>query len=282
MTDFSSLFRRTDAYQSIKRDKAQGRLSHAYLIVGEDFSSNNAFCRAMALKLVCQKNMPCLECAPCKKILAGFHPDVFVYPKGKSFVVADSEDILANVAIRPFESDYKIFLVNEIDKATPAAQNKLLKTVEEAPKNVVFLFNATNAQNVLQTIKSRTAQIAIENYTQLPLEKQPDYAFLVDMIQNMQSSRQTLKYAVKFAEKTGFLARLELLGELFEKMLYEKLGNGDVFGAVKNTYSEGAIAEILGQITLAKQQFLANVGTNLITDNLLLKILEVRFKWNQS
>lgn len=259
-----------------------GRLSHAYLIVGEDFSSNNAFCRAMALKLVCQKNMPCLECAPCKKILAGFHPDVFVYPKGKSFVVADSEDILANVAIRPFESDYKIFLVNEIDKATPAAQNKLLKTVEEAPKNVVFLFNATNAQNVLQTIKSRTAQIAIENYAQLPLEKQPDYAFLVDMIQNMQSSRQTLKYAVKFAEKTGFLARLELLGELFEKMLYEKLGNGDVFGAVKNTYSEGAIAEILGQITFAKQQFLANVGTNLITDNLLLKILEVRFKWNQS
>ena len=58
--------------------------------------------------------------------------------------------------------------MNEIDKATPAAQNKLLKTVEEAPKNVVFLFNATNAQNVLQTIKSRTAQIAIENYTQLP------------------------------------------------------------------------------------------------------------------
>ena len=98
----------------------------------------------------------------------------------------------------------------------------------------------------------------------------------------MQSSRQTLKYAVRFAEKTGFLARLELLGELFEKMLYEKLGNGDLFDGVKNTYSEGAIAEILGQITLAKQQFLANVGTNLITDNLLLKILEVRFKWKQN
>lgn len=258
-----------------------GRLSHAYLIVGEDFSSNTAFCKAMALKLVCQSGTACLQCASCKKILAGFHPDVFVYPKGKSFVVADSEDILANVAIRPFESKFKIFLVNEIDKATPAAQNKLLKTVEEAPKNVVFLFNATNAQNVLQTIKSRAQQIQIDNFNELPIDAKPDFAFLVDMLKNMQSSRQTLKYAVKFAEKNGFLVRLELLGELFEQMLYEKYGTGVLFSDVKNTYPDGAIAEILGLITLAKQQFLANVGTNLITDNLLLKILEVRFKWNQ-
>lgn len=259
-----------------------GRLSHAYFISGEDIESNHTFLKAMTLKLVCESHRPCLECSGCKKIMAGFHPDVFVYPKGKNFVVADSEDILENASIKPMESEFKVFVVQSIDNATVQAQNKLLKTVEEAPKNVVFLFDAINQQNVLQTIKSRTQEIKIKSFTQKPLEQEEEYAFLTDMLKNMNSTKQTLKYAVKFAEKNGFLKRLEVLASIFERVLYQKLLFVDYgFMGVAENYKEGAIGEILGCITQAKQQFLANVSTNLIADTLLIKILEVRYKWNR-
>ena len=68
---------------------------------------------------------------------------------------------------------------------------------------------------------------------------------------------------------------------LFERMLFEKqAAQGGIFDEVKNGYHPAAIAEILGLLSMAKRQFEANVSTNLITDNLLLKILEVRYKWN--
>jgi spore coat protein CotH len=180
------------------------------------------------------------------------------------------------------ESEFKVFVVHSIDNATVQAQNKLLKTVEEAPKNVVFLFDAVNQQNVLQTIKSRTQEIKIKSFTQKTLEQEDDYAFLIDMLKNMNSTKQTLKYAVKFAEKSGFLKRLEVLANIFERVLYQKLLFVDygLMGVAEN-YKEGAIGEILGCITQAKQQFLANVSTNLIADTLLIKILEVRYKWNR-
>lgn len=269
-------------YQKFAMAEKNGRLSHAYLVFGEDDKSNKMFCKALTLKLVCESGGPCFSCAGCKKIEAGFHPDVLVYPKGKSFLVADSEDILANASIKPMESRYKIFLINNFDLASVQSQNKLLKTIEEAPKNVVFIINAVNQSAVLQTIKSRTQIIEIGSFNNVALEEEQDFEFLLSMLENMQSSKHTLLYAVKFAEKTGFLDRLKLLAEMFEEMLYCRAGKENQrFFKVSQGYKVPAIAEIIECITLAKRQFEANVSTNLITDNLLLKILEVRYKWNK-
>lgn len=267
----------------VKSAFQSGRLSHAYLIFGEDAISNHAFLKAITLMLVCENHDVCFECIGCKKIAAGFHPDVFVYPKGKNFAVSDSEDIIENAKFLPMESKYKVFVIHSIDNATVQAQNKLLKIVEEAPKNVVFLFDAVNNHNVLQTIKSRAQEIQIKNFNFKRLEDEEEYAFLFDMVNNLNSTKQTILYAPKFAEKTGFLKRLEVLAEIYERLLLQKtLGTNYGFNEVESSYHIAAIAEILDCITKAKQKVDANVATTLIADTLLIKILEVRYKWSKA
>lgn len=259
------------------------KLFHAYLILGEDEFSIKEFSKAIALKLVCSKHKPCLACDNCKKVLANFHPDIFTYPIGKNFVVADSENILANASIRPLESEYKLFIINRVDNATTQSQNKLLKTIEESPKNVIFIFNAVNANNVLQTIKSRTQEIKIENFNQTTLEQEPDFEFLINMLNEMTSSKKTLDFAVKFAEKSGFLVRLETLSRIYEQVLFAKLsGDYSIYSQIANGYEIGAIAEIFELIMNARRRFEANVNPTLITDNLLIKILEVKYLWNKN
>lgn len=258
------------------------KLSHSYLITSENQFSNFEFCKTIALKLVCSENLPCFVCENCKKILSGFHPDVLIYPKEKSFLVSDSKSIIENVDIKPMQSKYKIFIINSIDNATVQAQNKLLKTIEESPPNVIFLFNAVNKNNVLQTIVSRTQIFEIENFEEENIKKSAEYEFVFDLIKNMKSSKNVIKYSSKFAIKTLFIKNLFILQNIFEEMLFAKVGNCDDMETnfLATEFTVEAICEINGLITLAKRQFEANVNPNLITDNLLLKILEVKYIWN--
>ena len=258
------------------------KLFHAYLIVGENEFSNKEFCKAMALKLLCEKDFPCFECNNCKSILAGFHPDLLIYPKEKSFLVSDSTSIIENVDIKPMQSRYKIFIINSIDNATVQAENKLLKTIEDSPKNVLFLFNAVNKNNVLQTIISRTQILKIENFEEINYKKTLEYEFVLDLMKNMKTSKNVVKYSNKFAQKNMFLNHLTALQNLFEEMLFAKVSKCEEMeiNFLASDYTIEAISEIIGLIMLAKRQFEANVSTNLIADNLLLKILEVKYLWN--
>lgn len=259
------------------------KLSHAYLILADNEFSGKNFCNALTLKLLCSNNLPCLKCKNCKKFLAGFHPDVLVYPKTKIFLVSDSEDILENSIIKPMESKYKIFIINNFDKSTIQAQNKLLKTLEDAPKNVIFLINAVNQHKILPTIKSRCQVLEIENYCKKDLDKEKDYELIVDMLQNITSSKKIYLYANKFGEKADFDERLSLLLKIFDEILKSKTQKiqDKRLALVGQNYQINAIGEIFELINEAKKMFEANVNPLMITDYLLLKILEVKYLWNK-
>lgn len=279
MMKFLEQILKTKSYANFKTICDNGKLSHAYLVIGESNQINYEFCIAMALKLVCYNHKGCLSCNGCKKLLNGFHPDVFVYPQGKNIVVADSENIIENIAVKPLESEYKIFILNNIDLATVQAQNKLLKTVEEAPKNVVFIFNATNKNNVLNTIKSRTQEIEVENFSKQVLNEKENYSFVLEMLTNMKSSKQILDYVNKFAEKSCFMDNITTLYDICGELLEGKVSGNSKYESLANEFEINALVEIIGYITLAKKQFDANVSTNIIADNLLIKLLEVKHKW---
>ncbi|MDD4815826.1 MAG: hypothetical protein PHQ62_01630 [Clostridia bacterium] len=259
------------------------KLFHAYLILSENEFSGKMFCKAMALKLMCETNTPCFECKNCKSVLAGFNPDLLIYPQEKStFLVGDSNSIIENVDTKPMQSRYKIFVVNNIDNATVQAENKLLKTIEDSPKNVIFLFNAVNKNKVLQTIISRTQILEIENFENLDFKKTSEYEFVFDLMKNMKSSKNVIKFSGKFAQKSVFLKNLLALQNIFEQLLFAKVGKSNEMeiNLLANEFTVEAITEICALITLAQKQFDANVNTNLIADNLLIKILEVKYLWN--
>ncbi|MDD3397426.1 MAG: hypothetical protein PHR96_02660 [Clostridia bacterium] len=296
----------------------QNRLSHSYFINSEDEEFNKQFCKAVSLKLVCENsaNNPCFKCDGCLKVLSDFHPDIFVYPKnaGDNFLVEDSASIIKNANVKPMIINYKIFIINDMDKSTVQAQNKLLKILEESPKNVIFLLNSTNMNGILQTIISRTQVFYLEplkaeaiskilqdkngkvDFLAVSLGKgwlgktialtsekiSEDYNFILDMLSNMKSSKMIINYIGKFSQKGIFLNKINILQEIMEKILYAHFNPSEepkIQNLVKD-YNVDTIYCIFNLITLAKKQFEANVNVNIITDFLLFKILEVKYLCN--
>ena len=90
------------------------------------------------------------------KIEKGVDLDVKVHPKNaEKLLVADSNEIVSEAYVKPVNMPNKIFVINNFDVSTEEAQNKLLKILEEPPKNVYFLISAMSEEKVLPTIKSR-------------------------------------------------------------------------------------------------------------------------------
>ncbi len=136
------------------------KVSHAYIINGEKSSGKEFIANVFAMALQCESDTgrPCQECRSCKQALNGNQPDIIkvTHEKPGTISVEDIRVQLNNdVAIKPYSSPYKVYIVNEAEKMTPQAQNALLKTLEEPPEYVVILLLAANVNSLLPTILSR-------------------------------------------------------------------------------------------------------------------------------
>ena len=142
------------------------KISHAYILSGEPGTGRNALADNFALTLLCesQTEAPCLCCHSCKQALSGNHPDIIhiTHEKPASIGVDDIRDQLNNtISIRPFSSQYKIYIVGEAEKMTIQAQNALLKTIEDPPSYAVIILITTNPDAFLPTILSRCVQLKL-------------------------------------------------------------------------------------------------------------------------
>lgn len=137
-----------------------GKISHAYIINGERFSGKEFIARIFAMTLQCEKGgtEPCQQCHSCKQALSNNQPDIIyvTHEKPGSIGVDDiRKQVNGDIAIKPYNSPYKVYIVNEAEKMTVQAQNALLKTLEEPPAYAVILLLTTNVNSLLQTILSR-------------------------------------------------------------------------------------------------------------------------------
>lgn len=146
------------------------KISHAYILNGKEGMGKMELAEAFALTLLCENRekdsaVPCLSCHACKQVLSHNHPDLIYvsHEKPGSIGVDDiRSQINDTVAIRPYSSKYKIYIVNEAEKMTGQAQNALLKTIEEPPAYVVILLLTTNQELFLPTILSRCVQMNLK------------------------------------------------------------------------------------------------------------------------
>ncbi len=143
------------------------KVSHAYILSGEQGMGRKTLAKAFAMTLLCEKSdkEPCMECHSCKQILSGNHPDVIwvTHEKPNSIGVDDiREQLNDTIQIKPYSSAYKIYLVDEAEKMTVQAQNALLKTIEEPPSYAVILLLTTNPDAFLPTILSRCVQLKLK------------------------------------------------------------------------------------------------------------------------
>ncbi len=144
---------------------ATRKISHAYILSGEPGTGRNALADHFALTLLCESAAaPCLKCHSCRQALSGNHPDIIhiTHEKPGTIGVDDIRAQINNtVSIRPYSSQYKLYIMDEAEKMTIQAQNALLKTIEEPPSYAVIILITTNSDGFLPTILSRCVQLKL-------------------------------------------------------------------------------------------------------------------------
>ena len=143
-------------------------ISHAYLFTGPRGTGKTSTARIFAKSLNCEKGptiTPCNECENCKNITNSVPIDVIEIDAASNRSVNDADEIIQKVALAPVQSRYKIYIIDEVHMLTPQAFNALLKTLEEPPKNVIFILATTEVHKVLDTIKSRCQRFDFKRIT---------------------------------------------------------------------------------------------------------------------
>lgn len=173
---FTRLFGNTDAKSRICDAIVKGTLPHALLATGPRGSGKHTLATEIAAAANCVNKtvkiagtkLPCGACANCKKIYSGNFPDVNTLGRssGKATIgVEELRDFREDMFLSATESPYKFYIIEDADLLTPAAQNALLKVLEEPPSSVHIILLCTEADKILSTIKSRTQYVQTEIFS---------------------------------------------------------------------------------------------------------------------
>ena len=144
--------------QALRNAIASNRVAHAYLFTGARGVGKTSTARILAKSLNCPNSAggdPCNECEVCQSITAGSDVDVNEIDGASNRGIDEIRELRANVNVKPMRCKYKIYIIDEVHMLTTPAFNALLKTLEEPPANVKFIFCTTDPQKVPDTILSR-------------------------------------------------------------------------------------------------------------------------------
>ena len=160
---FSELIGQDALVRTLQNALSLGRLAHAFVLTGVRGVGKTSTARLLARGLNCIGSdgaggptlEPCGSCEPCRSIAAGHHVDVLEIDAASHTGVDDAREIIEGVGYRPVSGRFKIYIIDEVHMMSKSAFNALLKTLEEPPDNVKFIFATTEIRKVPVTILSR-------------------------------------------------------------------------------------------------------------------------------
>lgn len=251
------------------------------------------------------------------KVINNTHPDIYFFPKsGDDFKVSDVSEIIDISNLKPIEAKMKIVVINNFDSSSAISQNKLLKILEEPPKNLQFFLLCNNLSSILPTILSRTVNVNIETLTSIQIKNLLNvkdseyissicennltnaYKFLEDknfnkiyseisnIVLNLNSSKDIVSYLsnlinIKFDIKTV----CDLMSNFYVDILNAKCNNTCLILNEKykqqiinraNDFSVSSIIKILELINETYKKSLSNVNVVSLIEDTIIKILEVK------
>ncbi len=160
MAVFADIIGQEQIKEQLQNALRTGQISHAYILEGERSAGKEFIAKIFATALQCEKGGtdPCGECRSCKQAASGNQPDIrfITHEKPNAIGVEDIRlQINNDMAVKPYSSPWKIYIIGEGEKMTPQAQNALLKTLEEPPEYGIIMILTSNLDALLPTIQSR-------------------------------------------------------------------------------------------------------------------------------
>lgn len=210
-----------------------GAVPHALIIEGPRGCGKHAFALWCAQALLCTASVrrPCGECAGCKRVQNGFHPDLHLYGEEDPIGVGDVRELIRETGLVPMEGERSVYVLSHGEKMQPAAQNALLKIFEEPPAGVTILLLTESRRALLPTVRSRGQRITLSGLTdeelRQELHRRDPRASAEELDAAVRVARGSVGEAVDFlgknARKQREIAR-EWLDALFSGDAYRLVG----------------------------------------------------------
>ena len=214
MANFKDIIGQESIKKHLQTAIKTGNLSHAYIINGEYGSGRQTIASALAKTIQCQSKTDdtdaCGVCTSCKQAESHNHPDIkYITHDKTSISVNDIREQLNNdISIKPYSSEYKIYIIPDANKMTEQAQNALLKTIEEPPVYAIIILLTENCDSLLPTIRSRCVTLTMN-----PIEKDKICTYLENKFQLEPEQAQiaanycqgNIGKAIRFASSSDFI-----------------------------------------------------------------------------
>lgn len=173
-TKFQEVIGQSHITNSLQNAITHGKLGHAYILTGTRGIGKTSVARLLAKSLRCQNRLddgnPCGQCEGCQEFDSGTSMNVLEIDGASNNSVDDVRDIINNVHYLPTSGKYKIYIIDEVHMLSTSAFNALLKTLEEPPEHVIFIFATTEPNKLLGTVLSRCQRFDFRNASQADLE----------------------------------------------------------------------------------------------------------------
>lgn len=244
-------------------------LPHAFLFYGSNGIGKKKRALDFVSWLFCSKaqnkTQACLECMSCQKIENQNHPDLFLIDPGEENIKIETiRELLPMLFFSPLEAPFKVVIINEAHQLTTGAANSLLKTLEEPPKQTLFILITPNLSLIIPTIRSRCQKLFFpevslkQNYSQMEeFEKN-----INELIQKKESFVAQSMLAQKWKENSNELPLLleHLKEKIFSLMIQKK------------DFKFLQALDIIRETEIALHR---NVGPQIALENLFMDLLPI-------
>ena len=295
---FSEIIEQKSAVNILQEEINSNRINHAYLLIGKDGVGKKSLAFQFARALLCEEksNDSCDQCINCRKINHYNHPDVKlvdVEENSNKLKIDQIREIQKEITYRPYETDRKVYIINNAEQMTPQASNSLLKTLEEPPSYAVIVLLVEEINRLLPTVISRCQHIRLSNISREKIKEElmtreikEERAELLARI-----ARGSLGRAIKLDENKEFLGfRSELYDFLkdlvnldtvkifnqAEKMQNSLENNFPLFDLLSDWYRDIMIYKSGNKEEIINSDYRKSIKeqSEIYTINELLKIME--------
>lgn len=254
--------------RSLQNALSRNRIGHAYLLTGTRGIGKTSVARLFAKALRCESLTddvnPCGQCNSCRDFDSGSSLNVFEIDGASNNSVDDIRDLVQTVRALPSFGKYKVYIIDEVHMLSTSAFNALLKTLEEPPEHVVFIFATTEPHKLLSTVLSRCLRFDFRNAS---LETLFSHAKKICEKENITVEKDSLLEAICEMGEGSFRDTLSLLDQVLSFSSSGKIDEQSVATAL-GIAREGTITEILENLISGNVEKVQEIYFQLLSENI--------------